>query len=171
MRKLFKRTVKTALAMDLVDLTVQAVDGTTVAANASRKRSHDAEGLRRLFERVKKTIEDLESRNEAGEDGGAPQLPVELAAQETLKERVRQAMDDLVSKPRQKHINLTDADVRLIKSQRGPTLLHAQAMVSPLSGGGETAGVPITAADVCAGPDDHAQLIPMMEQVEMMTGS
>jgi hypothetical protein len=47
-------TVKTVLAMDLVDLAVQAVDGTRVAANASGKRSHDAEGLRRLLERVEK---------------------------------------------------------------------------------------------------------------------
>ena len=34
MRGLFKRTVRTAVAMELVDLAVQAVDGTKVAANA-----------------------------------------------------------------------------------------------------------------------------------------
>ena len=36
MRSLFKRTVRTAVAMQLVDLAVQAVDGTKVAANATR---------------------------------------------------------------------------------------------------------------------------------------
>ena len=34
MRELFKRTVRTAVAMELVDLAVQAVDGSKVAANA-----------------------------------------------------------------------------------------------------------------------------------------
>ena len=44
MRGLFKRTVRTAVAMELVDLAVQAVDGTKVAANASSCRSYDAGG-------------------------------------------------------------------------------------------------------------------------------
>ena len=51
MRKLFRRTVRTAVAMDLMDLAVQAVDGTKVMANAARDRSYDEEGLSRLLER------------------------------------------------------------------------------------------------------------------------
>ena len=35
MRQLFRRTVRIALSIDLVDLAVQAVDGTKVVANAS----------------------------------------------------------------------------------------------------------------------------------------
>ena len=46
MRKLFERSVRTAVAMALVDLAVQAVDGTKVVANASVNRSYDAVGLR-----------------------------------------------------------------------------------------------------------------------------
>ena len=49
MRKLFERTVRTAVTMKLVDLAVQAVDGTKVVANASLNRSYDAEGLRGLL--------------------------------------------------------------------------------------------------------------------------
>ena len=44
MRKLLRRTVRTALAMDLVDLAVHAVDGTKVVASASSRRSYDAGG-------------------------------------------------------------------------------------------------------------------------------
>ena len=44
MRKLFERTVRTAVTMKLVDLAVQAVDGTKVVANASLNRSY-SEGL------------------------------------------------------------------------------------------------------------------------------
>ena len=68
MRKLFERTVRTAVTMKLVDLAVQAVDGTKVVANASLNRSYDAEGLRGLLERLESAITDLEAQNEAGED-------------------------------------------------------------------------------------------------------
>jgi transposase len=39
MRHLFKLTVKIAVKMDLIDMAVQAVDGTKVTANAARERS------------------------------------------------------------------------------------------------------------------------------------
>ena len=72
MRKLFERTVRTAVTMKLVDLAVQAVDGTKVVANASLNRSYDAEGLRGLLERLESAITDLEAQNEAGEDTAVP---------------------------------------------------------------------------------------------------
>ena len=62
MRKLFKHTVRTAVAMKLVDLAIQAVDGTKVVANASLNRSYDAEGLRGLLVRVERAIGDLEAQ-------------------------------------------------------------------------------------------------------------
>ncbi len=56
MRGILKRTVRTAVAMDLVDLAVQAVDETKVAANASSCRSYDAEELAKLLERLDRAI-------------------------------------------------------------------------------------------------------------------
>ena len=47
MRRLFKRTVRTAVAMQLVNLAVQAVDGTKVAANAIRDLKYGVGVLRR----------------------------------------------------------------------------------------------------------------------------
>ena len=122
MRKLFERTVRTA---------VQAVD-TKVGANASVYRTHDAEELRQLLNRVEAAIRDLEAQNEAGEDTATAHLLGELANKEMLRKQVRQAMADLESKERQKRINLTDGDARLMKT-RGSVLLgyNAQAMVSP----------------------------------------
>ena len=92
MRKLFERTVRTAVTMKLVDLAVQAVDGTKVSANASVYRTHNAEELRKLLNRVEAAIRDLEAQNEAGEDTAAVHLPGELANKEMLREQVRQAM-------------------------------------------------------------------------------
>ena len=83
MRKLFMRTVRTALAMDLVDLAVQAVDGTKVVANASSGRSYDAEGLDRLLQRLERAIAELEDQNEGETDGAPVHLPEELANKRT----------------------------------------------------------------------------------------
>ena len=136
MRKLFERTVRTAVAMKLVDLAVQAVDCTKVVANASVNRSYDAEGLRRLLDRLERAITDLEAQNEAGEEAAVARLPEELAGKEVLREQVRQAMADLGSQKRHKRINLTDADARLMKGRQGIVAgYNAQAMVSPMETG------------------------------------
>ena len=85
MRGLLKRTVRTALAMELVDLAVQAVDGTKVAANASSCRSYDAGGLAKLLERLDRAIAELEDRTNEGETGRPPvHLPEELADKRNL---------------------------------------------------------------------------------------
>ena len=149
MRKLLKRTVRTAVAMELVDLAIQAVDGTKVVANASLNRSYDAEGLRGLLDRVERAIEDLEAQNEAGEDTAAAHLPEELADKEVLREKVKQAMDDLASQERHKRINLTDRDARLMKGRQGIVAgYNAQAMVSPTETVGGGTGMLVTAVDV-----------------------
>ena len=172
MRKLFERTVRTAVTMKLVDLAVQAVDGTKVVANASLNRSYDAEGLRGLLERLESAITDLEAQNEAGEDASAIHLPRELADKEVLREQVRQAMDDLTSQKRHKRINLTDPDARLMKGRQGIVAgYNAQAMVSPTETDGGATGMLVTAVDVVDAANDNALLVPMLEQAEETTGT
>ena len=172
MRKLLKRTVRTAAAMELVDLAVQALDGTKVVANASLNRSCDAEGLRGLLDRVERAIEDLEAQNEAGEDTAAAHLPEELADKEVLREKVKQAMDDLASQERHKRINLTDRDARLMKGRQGIVAgYNAQAMVSPVETVGGGTGMLVTAVDVVDEANDNAMLAPMMERAEETTGT
>ena len=134
MRELFKRTVRTAVAMELVDLAVQAVDGSKVAANATRDRTYDAERGARLLNRLEKAIADLEAQNEAGEDTPAVQLPEELADKRALREQVRQAMDDLASQESLKHIK-TDKDA-VDEDAAGRPSYNGQAMVSPVTAWG-----------------------------------
>ena len=119
MRKLFERTVRTAVAMKLVDLAVQAVDGTKVVANASVNRSYDAEGLRGLLDRLERAITDLEAQNEAGEEAAVARLPQKLADKEVLREQVKHAMADLASQKRHKRINLTDPEAPADEGQAG----------------------------------------------------
>ena len=172
MRKLFERTVRTAVTMKLVELAVQAVDGTKVVANASLNRSYDAAGLSGLLKRLERAIADLEAQNEAGEDAAGAHLPEELANKEALRERVRQALDDLVSQKRHKRINLTDPEARLMKGRQGIVAgYNAQAMVSPTETDGGATGMLVTAVDVVDAANDNAMLAPMMEQAEETTGT
>ena len=175
MRELFKRTVRTAVAMELVDLAVQAVDGSKVAANATRDRTYDAERGGRLLNRLEKAIADLEAQNEAGEDTPAVHLPEELADKRALREPVRQAMDDLASQESLKHINLTDKNARLMKTRPGIvpsyTSYNGQAMVSPVTAEGDLNGMLITAVGRVDEPDDHTSFTPMLDQAEETTGS
>ena len=172
MRNLFGRTVRTAIAMDLIDLAVQAVDGTKVEANASLYRSYDEEGLRRLLSGVETAIADLESQNEGGPEVPAACLPQELSEKKALRERVRRAMDELSAEDRGKRINLTDRDARLMKTRRGIVPgYNAQVVVSPINGAGEGSGPLITAVDVVDDPSDNALLAPMMKEAEENTES
>ncbi len=48
---------------------------------------------------------------------------------------------------------------------------NAQAVVSPAHGDGEGGGMLVTAATVVDAPDDHEQLLPMLEQAQQTTGT
>ena len=93
MRSLLKHTVRTAIEIGLVDLAVQALDGTKVAANAAGDQTFDARGLQRLLDRTETAIGDLEAQNEGGDDPPPPRLPAELQHAQTLRERIQQAMN------------------------------------------------------------------------------
>ena len=178
MRDLFKRTVRTAVAMELVDLTVQAVDGTRLAANAAADQSYTGEKLEQLLERVDEAIEELESQNEGGEDGATVRLPDQLTNRKALRQRVKQAIEELSGRDRPNRykrpnrINLTDMDARLVKTGYGVVPgYNAQAMVSPVELEGKEAGMLITAADVVDKSYDNGMLVPMMEKAEEATGT
>lgn len=172
MRHLFKMTVKTAVKMDLVDLAVQAVDGTKVAANASKERTYDKKGLQKLLERTEKAIQDLEKENEAGNDPVPVHLPEKLRQFEQLRQEVKAAMECLAKEENLKQINLTDSDAKLMKGRQGIVAgYNVQAMVSPVKFGDEKEkGMLITAVDVVQDAADSDQLVPMLKQAEEMTG-
>jgi transposase len=171
MRKLLKHTVATAVEMGLVDLAVQALDGTRIAANAAGDRTHDAASLHRLLDRAEAAIAELEAQNEGGDDPVPPRLPEELQTAQALRQQVQDAMSRLEHQKLSK-INLTDADAQLMKARSGIIIgYNAQAMVSPVGPGvANGSGMLITAADVVNSAADSGQLVPMLEQAEEVTG-
>ena len=166
MRTLLRRTVRTAVSAGLVELAIQAVDGTRIAANASMKHTNDAKGLRRLLARAEQAISELEAQNATGGDPPSPSLPRELANAKALRERMDEALSRVEDEEGPNYTNLTDEDANLLNTSKGSfiTGYNAQSVVSPLSSEDEGAGgMLITAVDVTSNSDDHPQLVPMIE--------
>ena len=172
MRSLLKFTVATAVELNLIDLAVQAVDGTKIAANAAGDRTYDSAGLHRLLERAEVAIAELETQNEAGNDSAPPRLPEELQRAQALRKQVRNAMSHLVQHEGLSRVNLTDEDAQLMKGRSGIIIgYNAQAMVSPLDPEAVKGnGMLITAAEVVNSAADSGQLVPMLEQAEEVIG-
>ena len=171
MRKLLKYTVATAIELDLIDLAVQAVDGTKIAANAAGDRTYDAAELQRLLNRTEAAISQLEAQNEGGDDSSPPRLPEELQTAKHLRQRIREAMNHLTQLEKMKRVNLTDEDAQLMKGRSGIiTGYNAQAMVSPLNlDASKGSGLMITAVEVVNSASDSGQLVPMLEKAEDLT--
>jgi len=169
MRNLLKRTVGTAVAAGLVDLALQAVDGSKVGGNAARERTYDAAGLKRLLERTEAAIADLEAQNQTSGVETPARLPQELRRQEVLRDKVKAALQQVAEDGR---VNLTDADAVLLKGRHGGYLAgyNAQAVVSPVKAGIDDKRFLITAAEVSQAADDHAELIGMLEASEANLG-
>jgi hypothetical protein len=120
--------------LKLIDLAVQAVDGTKIAGNAARDRNYDASELDQLLERAEKAISEMEAQNESGEDAPQPRLPDELQQVQTLRQQIKKAMNYLEHNLNLKRVNLTDEGAQLMKGQDGIINgYNAQAMVSPLA--------------------------------------
>jgi len=92
MRKLLKRTVRVAVKVGLVEMAVQAVDGTKVKANAARERTYDRAGMEKLLARTEAAIRDLEAQNATGGDPPPARLPKKLTEGQALKEQVTAAL-------------------------------------------------------------------------------
>jgi transposase len=173
MRHLFKLTVRTAVKMNLVDLAVQAVDGTKIQANAAKDRTYDAEGLQQLLKRTDIVIQELEKQNEAGDDPSPIHLPEKLRQTQLLRTEVKDAIERLAEEDGLKRVNLTDGDAGLMKSQQGIVAgYNIQAVVSPLKvpETDKAGGVLITAVDTVQDAEDHHQLVNMLEQAEDTIG-
>ena len=170
MKSLFKRTVVTAVRMGLVDLAVQAIDGTKIAGNASKDRTYHMKGLEELLKKTETAIAALEQENEKGNDPPPPHLPEQLTHKHKLKEKVKAAMSEVAAEEGNKYINLTDSDARLMKSRQGIVPGYNLQTVVALMKETEGSGHIIVAAEVVQDQNDLAQLEPMLKQVEENTG-
>lgn len=164
-RKIFRSTVQTGLAIGLFDPNVQALDGSKIAGNAARERTYNAEQLERLLERVNRLLDEMERQTREEVTPAQPRLPQALTNATVLREQIRAAQARIAAEGGPKHLNLTDPDATLMKGRQGFIAgFNAQAMVAPIPA--ERLGKPglfITAVDVVMDPEDHGQLAPMID--------
>lgn len=131
LRVLLRQTVLTAVEMEMVDLALQAVDGTKIVANARGTRMLTIPELTALEEKLAAAIADLEDRNTGAEDTPAT-LPDDLHEMQVLQEKVKAARKQVTDHGVQK-VNLTDPDSRMMKTPGGANpAYNAQAVVAAL---------------------------------------
>lgn len=170
MRQLLRTTIRTAVELGLVELAVQAVDGSKLIASANPAKTMSAAQMAELEIATTRAIADLEAQNR-GQDPDPPNLPPALHDANTLQHRVRQARASLAT-THPTPLNRTDAEARWMRTRTGLQLAYnAQAVVAatdPVIGGGP--GRFILAATVTTQANDELLLEPLGQAAVAATG-
>lgn len=170
---LFAQSVRTAVRLDLVDLAVQAVDGTKIRGTVARSNLRSEAGLQQLLEGVTEVLAQVDSQH-AGDGGGEPpRLPPELQRAQERKEKITAALDAVQQEDGLERASPIDPDARLQKLRGGGYApgYNGQAAAAGLQPEG-TEGVRgqlITAVGMISAPHDHEQLSGMLAAIEATT--
>lgn len=165
LREVFGQTVQVAVKADLVDMVLNAVDGTKITARASTDKVWNRKRLEKRLARLDQWLDEAMAEVEKAEreESGEYRLPEELAEKEKLRETIREKLAQLKAEGR-KHMHPGETDARMMKNHEGTRLgYNAQVVVD------SKAGV-IVAGEVTADQNDRHQLVPMLEAAETEVG-
>jgi transposase len=160
LRKLFKLIVEVAVKNDLVGFALHALDGTKIIAASSMDTALHQKGLEEELKKMDATIDEQMKEIEKTEAANAPgfAMPQKLKDAQTRKEEIRKALVELEFADT-KHLHPDEREARVMKTRTHQTLAYnAQIVVDHKSD-------MIVAADVVAEETDHAQLVPMVQEV------
>jgi transposase len=167
----FLDIVRLCLGLGMVGLGNVSFDGTRIKANASGKRTKDMEAVDK---RIKKLLdESIEIDREEDEVYGEEtpfRLPPHLRDPKERKRLIKEKLEELkkakerLEESGEKNTNLTDPDARLMKTRQGVRpAYNGQIAV-------DAKDQVIVAARLVEKENDHAQLIPLLESVEVNLG-
>lgn len=147
------------------------IDGSKMKASAAPRISKDKGGYEVWLEKIEREIGEIlreADRVDAEEDrlyGGerGDELPKELQAKISLKEKIREVLRNWKGDDREK-INLTDPDSRFMRERKGVITSSDNCQVAVVE------GQVIVGADVIQEENDRPQLVPMVEQAEATLG-
>ena len=165
LKEVFRQTVRVAMEADLVDMVLNAVDGTKIAARASRNKVWARKKLEKKLARLDKTLDQAMAEVEKAEEeeAGEYRLPEELAEKEKLRKTIREKLAKLKDKKRD-YMHPGEPDAQMMKNHEGTRLgYNAQAVAD------SKAGV-IVAEEVTTEQNDSSQLVPMLESVQTEVG-
>jgi len=165
LRTVFRSAVKVAAEQGLIGMLCHAVDGTKIRAAASRRRVEHREDLEKLLARVEAGLAETEAAVEAAEktEAGEYRLPENLQGVEKLRAAIRESLQKMDEAERD-HRHPQEPEARLMPCEgRQDPAYNAQAVADA------QAGI-IVAQTAVNAESDHAQRVPMLEEVQANMG-
>jgi len=165
LKEVFRQTVRIGVEAGLVDMVLNAVDGTKITARASTDKAWIRKTLEKKLARLDKSLDQsmAEVENAEKEESGEYRLPEELAEQGKLREKIREKLAKLNEEERD-HMHPNEPEAQMMKNHEGTRLAYnAQAVVD------SKAGI-IVAGEVTTDQNDIRQLVPMLKTVHEELG-
>lgn len=154
----FDQVVGLAAEAGLVDPTLVAVDGTKMAANASKSRNHNVGDLRARYRQWADAVADNDrAEDQADADRSGP--TEEMTDRASMREWIARRLAERAEDPDDARMNVTDPDSGLLPRSGGGWVQGYNAQAAAVAGG------IVVAADVTANPADVMMLIPMTELI------
>jgi len=150
-----------------------AFDGTKLKANASVRQTRDRDGLEKEIQRIKAQMKEMiqaSAKIDALEDqkypdGDGSEVAEELRRKEYRLKKLQEAMEGLEREKLEK-VNVTDPESRLMKDSRKVIRPSYNGQIAV-----DEKEQVIVAADIGQNATDHAELRPLVEQVERNLGA
>jgi transposase len=161
LRKVFRSVVKVAAERGLIGMICHAVDGTKIAALASRRGVEHREDLEKLLARVEEGLAETEAAVAAAEktEAGEYRLPANYQVATELRTAIRESLQKMEETKRD-HLHPQEGEARLMPCEgRKDPAYNAQAVADGKSG-------MIVAQTVVNEESDNAQLVPMLEETK-----
>lgn len=165
LKKVFQQTVRVAMEAGLVDMVLNAVDGTKITAQAATDRAWVRQQLEKRLKKLDTWLDRAMAEVEKAEkeESGEYRLPEELAEKQKLRQKIQESLTQLKAEERNS-MHPDEPDAQMMKTRDGIRLAYnAQAVVD------SKAGV-IIAAEVTTDQNDERQLVPMLETVQEEMG-
>jgi transposase len=165
LKKVFRQTVRVAMEAGLVEMVLNAVDGTKIAAQSSTDKAWIRKQLEKRLTKLDAWLDRAMAEVEKAEkeESGEYRLPEGLAEKQKLRQKIQESLAQLKKEERDS-MHPNEPDAQMMKTREGIRLAYnAQAVVDG------KAGV-IIAAEVTTDQNDERQLVPMLEAVQKETG-
>ena len=165
LKKVFKHTVKVAFESELIGLVLHAMDGTKIAARASRNGAIRKKDLESLLKNLDGSVDAIMTEVERSEkkETGAYRLPASMRDESRRKELIKKVLAELEQTDKEL-INLQEPEARFMKGNRKIDLSYNAQVVADKENG------LIVACDVIKDTNDNGQLVPMLDIVKENLG-
>ncbi len=165
LKQVFRQTVRVALEAGLVEMVLNAVDGTKITAQSSTDKAWIGKQLEKRLKKLDGWLDRAMAEVEKAEkeESGEYRLPEELAEKQNLRQKIQESLTKLKEEERSS-MHPGEPEAQMMKTREGIRLAYnAQAVVDG------KAGI-IVASEVTKDQNDERQLVPMLETVQKEMG-